>query len=118
MSRMDTLLDALNEIIGMEFVLDAWKDKAPDDYGVLELTGETRAQWADNRLVEQGFRCRVHIYVTGGDFEWIRKVQEVLDAEELYYTMPVREYLYDIHKVHWSWDIWLDGPVTEAESDG
>lgn len=114
---IDMILDTLNEIEGIAFVLDAWKDKAPDDYGVVELTGEVRTQWADNRMVEQEFRCRVHLYVTDGEMEWIRKVQEKLDRMELYYTMPAREYLFDIHKVHWSWEFWLDGPV-EADGDG
>lgn len=117
MNVIDSLLAALNTT-GIEFVLDAWKDKAPDDYGVLELTGETAAQWADNRMIEQRFRCVVHIYVSGGGFFWINRVQSVLDAQGLHYAMPAREYLYDIHRVHWSWELWLDGPITGADDDG
>lgn len=117
-NKIDSLLTALNAIEGLAFVQDAWKDKAPDDYGVVELTGESHALWADEKMVEQRFRAKVHIYVHDGEFDWIQAVQSVLEAQDLYYDMPTREYLYDIHAVHWEWDIWIYGPVTEADANG
>lgn len=117
MSKIDTLLNALNEISGLEFVLDAWKDKAPADYGVVELTGEQTALWADNRMIDQMFRCTVHIYVNGGDMKWISAVQDVLDGQDIWYQMPIREYLYDDHMVHWSWNCRIYGPIAEAEEE-
>ena len=37
---IDVLLNKLNTIEGIEFVRDAWLNKAPDNYGVVELQGE------------------------------------------------------------------------------
>ena len=114
MTYIDTLLDALNGISGIEFVLDAWLDKAPADYGVIEIPGEQAALWADDKMVEQMFRCVVHIYVHGGEFAWIQAVQNVLQEQDVFYQMPVREYLDDIHMVHWSWNCQIYGPFTDG----
>ena len=51
------LVDRLNEIDGIEFVEDAWLNKAPENYGVVELTGEAGNDWADGRKTAQAKPC-------------------------------------------------------------
>lgn len=101
--RIQELIDALNGIDGIEFTEDAWVDKAPNNYGVVELTGEAGNDYADGIKVGQSMAIRITIYVTGGSHRWIRAVQEVLSAMKLGYTLPQREYLQDIKKVQWTW---------------
>ena len=117
MNPINALLNALNEIDGIEFALDAWLDKAPNDYGVVEMPGEQTALWADDKMVEQMFRATVHIYVHGGEFGWIEKVQNVLQEQDAWYQMPVREYLDDIHMVHWSWNVRFYGRIEDEEPE-
>ena len=45
--RIAQLLTALNTIDGLDWVEDAWVEKAPANYGVLELTGESMGDYAD-----------------------------------------------------------------------
>ena len=118
MNPINALLNALNQIDGISFALDAWLDKAPADYGVIEMPGEQTALWADDKMVEQMFRCTVHIYVHGGEWKWIKAVQEVLQAQDVWFQMPVREYLYDNSRlVHWSWNCRIFGPVEDEETE-
>jgi hypothetical protein len=112
------LVDRLNEIDGIEFVEDAWLNKAPENYGVVELTGEAGNDWADGRKTAQKLAVNITIYVTGGSHHWITAVQSVLDELQYPYIMPKREYLMDIGKVSWSWTTWIRMPVIRpAEGD-
>ena len=52
----DILVSKLNEIEGISFVRDAWENKAPDNYGVVELAGAPTSLWADDVLLEQVFQ--------------------------------------------------------------
>ena len=112
----DLLVTALNTIEGIDFVRDAWENKAPDNYGVVEISGESGSLWADNKQVGQIFQLRVHLYVTGGSDEWIDKIQEKLSAACDGYRMPAHEYAYDIDKNHWTWDCWIVGPMQWEET--
>lgn len=109
--RIQELLTALNGIDGIEFAEDAWEEKAPNNYGVVELTGEAVNDYADGRKTAQGFAVAITIYVSGGSHKWVTAVQSVLDRLHLGYTMPQREYLHDIGKVKWMWNTKVRMPV-------
>ena len=106
-----SLIAALNTIDGLAFVEDAWVEKAPANYGVVELIGQNTSEYADGKLIEQGFGVRITIYVTGGSHAWIDAVQSILTAQDIGFSMPTREYLQDINKVSWVWNCSIFGPV-------
>lgn len=112
----DLLVDALNTIGGISFVRDAWENKAPDDYGVVELNGQSDSLWADNRMVEQTFQLTVHLYVHGGSDEWVGKVQDKLRTSCDGFSLPTHEYLFDIDKNHWQWTVQIIGPIQWEET--
>ena len=115
---ISTLITALNTIDGLAFVEDAWVEKAPANYGVVELIGQNTSEYADGKLIEQGFGVRITIYVTGGSHSWITAVQSVLDNADIGYSMPTREYLQDINKVSWVWNCSIFGPVEYTTTVG
>ena len=112
----DILVEQLNTIEGISFVRDAWENKAPDDYGVVELSDQSNALYADNHLIAQEFRFRVHLYATGGSNAWITKIQAVLDSYTDGYAMESHEFLYDIGKNHWTWRAFLVSPLQWEEA--
>jgi hypothetical protein len=116
----DLLVARLNEIQGIDFVRDAWESKAPDQYGVVELDGQSGGLWVDNRLVDQVFQATVHLYVTGGSDVWVGEVQGVLEDVCDGYRLQTREYLFDINQTHWEWVCEIIGPIMweETEPDG
>ncbi len=119
--RVAELLDALNTIEGIDFVEDAWVEKAPQNYGVVEVVSEAAGDYADGLKIAQNFLVRITIYVAGGSHHWIQAVQSVLDGLNIGYTMPQREYLQDINKVSWVWNTRIRMPVIytpEAVSNG
>lgn len=107
----DLLVAKLNELDGLAFVRDAWESKAPDDYGVVELDGQSLSLWADNRMLEQVFQLKVHLYVTGMGDDKVALVQAKLAAACDGYSLPVHEYLFDINKNHWQWSCTIIGPL-------
>ena len=118
---IDKLVEKLNTIEGIEFVRDAWQEKAPDDYGVVELSGEARQLWADGHLTDSIYRVIVHLYVKDDDDTWPAKVQEKLEALEADGVLDTthtnsREFLMDIVKVHWTWSVFMYGPLTWTET--
>ena len=112
----DILTAKLNEIEGISFVRDAWVNKAPDDYGVVELTGQSSALWADDRMLEQVFRLTVHLYVSGGGDHWIKAVQDKLLEVVDGYSLPTHEYAFDINRNHWMWTVNMIGPMQWEEA--
>ena len=117
--KVQDLSDSLNTIAGIEFAEDAWEEKAPNNYGVVELTGEAGSDYADGRRTAQNYGVRITIYVKGGSHKWIDKVEEKLDALQIPHTMPTREYLFDIKKVSWVWNARIRKKVTQtAEPEG
>ena len=112
----DILVDALNTIDGISFVRDAWENKAPDDYGVVEMTGQSNALWADDRMVEQTFSLAVHLYTKDGGNAWIQKIQEKLATACDWYNMPTHEFIYEIGKNHWTWTAYIIGPLQWEEA--
>ena len=115
---VDQLVTSLNTLTGIEFARDAWENMAPENYGVVELTGQTDAVWADGHMVEQSYAAHITIYVTGGEDTWLKAVQDKLDEADIPYRFPTRNYEYDIGKVSWQWDITLYGQLTRVVEDG
>ena len=114
------MVEALNEIEGIAFVRDAWENKAPDDYGVVELTDQYGALYADNHMVAQEFRLTEHLNATDGNNAWIQKIQEKLNDAADGFSMGPHEYLLDIGKNHWTWNAYLIAPLQweEVENGG
>lgn len=118
---VDELTQKLSEI-GVEFVRDAWLNKAPDNYGVVELQGEARQLWADGHLLDSIYRVLVTLYVKGDDDSYAGQVQEKLEELEsagkvdLTHTIS-REYAYDINKTTWRWTINMYGPLIREEAE-
>lgn len=117
---VDELVAKLNTISGIEFVRDAWLNKAPDNYGVVELQGEASQLWADNRLVDSIWRVLITAYVTGDDDTLAYTVQNKLEALEadgkvdLTHTIS-RAFDYTTGKTMWTWQVNLFGPLTREE---
>jgi hypothetical protein len=115
----DILVAKLNELDGLAFVRDAWENKAPDDYGVVELDGQSMSLWADDRMIEQVFQLKVHLYITGTGDDKVALVQQKLAAVCDGYSLPAHEYAYDIDKNHWTWQCSMIGPPQrEVVTDG
>lgn len=115
---VDLLVEKLNEIPGIDFVKDAWENKAPETYGVVEMADQAMAQWADDRMVEQAFSLTVHLYCTDGSNAWIRRVQDKLAECTDWYNMLPHEYAWEIGKNHWSWNAYIIGPLQWEEVNG
>ena len=113
MDKIQEMIDALNTISGIEFAEDAWDQKAPSNYGVVELTGETANDYADGRKIGQAFNVTITMYVSGNSHTWIQAVQEKLESLKITYSMPTREYLQDIKKVRWIWNTKIRQPVVK-----
>ena len=115
---IDRLVDRLNQIDGLKFVRDALVSKNPAYYGVVRLTGQSAAQWADGRMQEQAFGATVAVYVGDDSNRWLDEVQAVLDAEDIGYTLPERGYDYEHDAVMWSWNCTLYGPLESEDDNG
>lgn len=118
---VDLLVGKLNEIQGIEFVRDAWLNKAPDNYGVVELTGDVAQLWADGHLTDSIWRVIVTLYVKGDDDTWSAKVQAKLEALEedgkadLTHTIS-RDFDMETGKVRWVWTVSLYSDLTWEEA--
>lgn len=115
---IDRLVDRLNEIDGLKFVRDALVSKNPANYGVVRLTGQSAAQWADDMMVEQAYRASVAIYVNDDSNRWLREVQAALSDVDIGYTLPERGYDYEHDAVMWRWECTLYGPLESEDVDG
>lgn len=124
---LDRVVSKLNEINGTEFVRDAWVNKAPDNYGVVEMSGEVGQLWADGHLIDSIWRVVVTLYVNDDDDTYPALVQAKLEALESDGHLDItqnasREYVYDINKVKWTWQCnmygcltWEEETITEVE---
>lgn len=120
---IDDLIAKLNEIDGIEFAKDAWVNKAPEVYGVVELSSEAQQMWADGHLTDSAWNVIVTAYVKDDGNDWPAKIQEKLEALEdegivdLTHTNN-REYDFTIGRVRWQWIVIMWGPLTWAEPVG
>lgn len=119
---VDELVTQLNTIEGIEFVRDAWQNKAPDDYGVVELSGEASQLWADGKLIDSIWRVIITAYVTGDDDTIAYTVQEKLEeleeagAVDLTHTIS-RSFDYTVGKVVWVWQVNLYGSLLRSDGE-
>ena len=116
---VDEIVSKLNELDGIEFAKDAWVNKAPENYGVVELSGEARQLWADGHLTDSTWTVIVTAYVNDASDEWPAKVQAKLDSLEdagfLETTHTVsREFDYVTGKVRWRWTVFMYGELTRT----
>lgn len=112
---IDDLARLLTEETGVPFQVDAWKNKAPSNYGVVEMTGQNSAEWADGHMIDQAFTVEITLYVTGSSARWISQVQAVLQALDAGYGLPERKWLPDIEKTAWTWKATFYGPLEQPE---
>ena len=118
-SQEVTLIDQLKNLLatacGIPFAVDAWKNQAPDEYGVVELTGEEKGEWADGRMIDQSFTVLITLYVAGNSQKWKDKVQNTLEAIDAGYSLRERSYLPDIERSSWQWRATVYDPITWDE---
>ena len=113
-SLTDRLAEKLSET-GIPFRVDAWKNEAPNNYGVVVLTGQNNGEWADGHMIDQAFTVEVYLYVSGSGVKWIARIQEKLEEMDAGYTLPVRQWLPDIKKTAWVWRATFYAPMEWAE---
>lgn len=128
MSRdlIDQLIDDLNDgvhgILGVTFERDVLDTDRPEDWGAVELSGQDDSEYADGHLVEQVLTVDVWVCLTGRGTRLKRAVQKTLaefcDAHDGGWTLKARNYLYDLDKVMWHWQVFLFGPLGDDEEDG
>ncbi len=118
MDIADMITAKLNELTGIEFARDAWDQKAPDQYGVVTLSLEPTVQYADGHLIDEIYTTKLDLYVDGSGDNWPALVRGKLDELEttngwmdLICRMTLREYVFDIDKVHWQFQIQTAGPL-------
>ena len=117
---VDELVAKLNTIDGLPFVRDAWVNKAPDNYGVVETQGEVSQLWADGKLIDSIWRVIIHAYIAGDDDSIAYTVQAKLEDLEsagkvdLTHTIS-RDFDYNVGKVHWQWIVNLYGSLVREE---
>lgn len=119
----DRLVDSLNEIEGLAFVRDARTENEPErNYGIVRLTGENTAQWADDVMLEQAFGLAVNVFVKDERAEWLNQIQAALEAANLFYRFTARNYHVETDAVEWEWTATHYGPLlvdeVEAGTDG
>ena len=115
-SLLNKLAQRLTGVTSVPFRVDAWQNAAPSNYGVVEMTGQNSAEWADGHMIDQAFTVEITLYVTGSSAEWIDKVQFALDALDAGYSLPERKWLPDIKKTAWTWRATFYGPMEWEEA--
>lgn len=118
---IDELIAELNTLDGIEFAKDAWVNKAPAVYGVVELSQTARQLWADGHLTDSAWNVTVTAYVKDGKNDWPAKIQEKLEALEesgridLTHTNN-REFDDQTGYVRWQWLVIMWGELTWTET--
>jgi hypothetical protein len=100
---------------GVPFRADAWKNEAPNSYGVVEITGQDKGEWADGHMIDQTFRAEITLYVAGNSMKWVHRIQEKLEEMDAGYSIPERRWLPDIKKTAWVWQATFYCPLEWAE---
>ena len=118
---IDEIIAKLNELEGIEFAKDAWVNKAPEVYGVVQLSAEARQLWGDGKLLDSVYNVIVAAFVNDDDNEWVQKIQGKLEELEsdgkidLTHTNN-REFDFETGKVRWQWIVMVYGPLTWTET--
>lgn len=110
---IDLLIDALNDgVPGITFDRDVLDTNRPDDWAAVELTG-SEDEWADGRMVDQVLRCDIWVCLSDRGSAILDEVQTVLrqfnEDHMISWSFPQRNYLYDLDKVIWKWQVRLCG---------
>jgi len=119
-NAMDKIVAKLNTLEGIEFAKDAWVNKAPENYGVVRLSGEARQLWADGHLTDSAWTVVVEAWVKDDSDGYPALIQGKLEALEddgvidLTHTNN-REFDYQIGKIHWWWTLIMYGPLQWQE---
>lgn len=119
---VDYLTEKLTEATEIPFVRDAWVNKAPDEYGVVELGDAVAEQWADGKLIDAVYQVTATMFVTGARDDWPETVQAALEAAEAEdgftetHTVS-REFDINTGKVRWVWSMRIYGPLIVGEDD-
>lgn len=110
---IDLLIDALNDgVPGITFDRDVLDTNRPDDWAAVELTG-SEDEWADGRMVDQVLLCDIWVCLSDRGSAILDDVQTVLrqfnEDHMISWSFPQRNYLYDLDKVIWKWQVRLLG---------
>ena len=116
---VDRLTEKLCET-GVRFVRDAWVNKAPDNYGVVELQGEPRQLWADGHLIDSMWLAVVTLFTEDGDDKWAALVNDALAELEADGTVDLthtctRAFDYEVGKVRWQWQVTICGDLVQEK---
>lgn len=117
---IDALVARLNTIDGIDFVRDAWINKAPEDYGVVEFQGDVAQLWADGHLVDSVWHATVVLYIRGDSDRWpgvvAEKLRELEDEGDIDISARVaRRFDIQTGKVAWTWRVSLYGSLITEE---
>lgn len=119
-NAMDKIVNKLNTIEGIEFAKDAWVEKAPENYGVVSLSGEARQLWGDGHLTDSAWNVIVDAYVKDDNDGYPGEIQGKLETLEDEGVLDMthtntRDFDYQIGKIHWRWVVIMYGPLTWTE---
>lgn len=122
---VDLITSALDQLDGISFARDAWENKAPDQYGVVEMTEEPTQMTADGKVVDEIYRLNVTLYVNGADDTWADKVRQKMELLEATYEwldigcrMVMHQYEFSIGKVRWAFRLSVPGPLVRTIESG
>lgn len=122
-NAVDKIVEKLNTLEGIEFAKDAWVNKAPDNYGVVQLSSEANQLWADGHLTDSAWNIIVTAYVQDDSDGYPAQIQtklEELESEgmiDLTHTNN-REFDYTTGKVRWQWIVIMYGSLQWEETAG
>lgn len=119
---IDALIDALNDgVPDVTFDRDVLDTNRPEDWAAVELTGQDDAEWADGHLIDQSLVADIWVCVSDRGSGVKRQVQNVLgafcDRWRIGWKLVSRNWLYDLEKVMWRWQVSIDGPLAYPEED-
>ena len=103
------------------FERDVLETNRPEDWAAVELTGQDEAEWADGGLIDQSLIIDIWVCVSDRGSGIKRKVQTVLQAFcaawQTGWRLVSRNYIYDLDKVIWRWQVSIEGPLTYPEEE-
>lgn len=117
MDRIDQMLnmlgDAIPEVI---WERDAADVARPEDWGAAELRQEPATQWADGVPTDRVWIVDLYMAVTDDGSDWADLVDAVMrrydeEAEWITWNLASREYMPQIGKVLWQWQVRIYGPL-------
>lgn len=118
---IDLITTTLDSIEGISFARDAWENKAPDQYGVVEMAEEPRVMIADGKVIDETYLLNVTLYVNGAGDSWPETIRAKLENLEATYEwldigcrLVLHQYDYTIGKVRWTFRLTVPGPLVRT----